>query len=277
MTGSTSSGSQWREEQPRGSEGGHAIPTSTPPHPVLSRYYRSERERASFVNTLFDGAARHYDWVGHFLAFGSGPFYRRRTLALAGLRPHMKLLDVATGTGQVARAATRILNEPRAVLGLDPSAGMLREARRVHAGPLVQGRAEEIPLRDDLFDMLSMGFALRHVTTLELAFAEYRRVLKPGGRLLLLEVSRPRSAAIRWAIRVYFQKVLPLIIRIGTRSRDARLLMEYYWDTIDECVPAAMIVDALRQTGFVDIEHRVMAGCLSEYMARKPLAAGGAA
>ena len=150
----------------------------------------------------------------------------------------MKLLDVATGTGQVARAADRILRDPRGVVGLDPSTGMLREARRVHAGPLVQGRAEDIPLRDDVFDMLSMGFALRHVATLELAFAEYRRVLKPGGRLLLLEVSRPRSAVIRWAIRVYFQQVLPLIIRIGTGSEDARLLMKYYWDTIDECVPA---------------------------------------
>ena len=238
---------------------------------MLTQYYRSERDRASFVTTLFDGAARHYDWVGHLLAFGSGPYYRRRTLARAGLRPQMKLLDVATGTGQVARAAARILGDPRGVVGLDPSVGMLREARRVHAGPLVQGRAEEIPLRDDAFDMLSMGFALRHVATLELAFAEYRRVLKPGGRLLLLEVSRPRSAVMRWAIRVYFQQVLPLIIRIGTGSPDARLLMKYYWDTIDQCVPPPMILAALRQTGFVEVQHRVVGGCLSEYVAVKPL------
>lgn len=244
---------------------------STPPHPVLREYYQSERDRASFVTTLFDGAARHYDWVGHLLAFGSGPYYRRRTLALAGLRPHMKLLDVATGTGQVARAATRILGDPRAVMGLDPSVGMLREARKAHAGPLVQGTAEAIPVRDDVFDMLSMGFALRHVATLEVAFAEYRRVLKPGGRLLLLEVSRPRSAVIRWGIRVYLQQVLPLIIRIGTGSPDARVLMKYYWDTIDQCVPPAMILGALRQTGFVQVQHRVVGGCLSEYVAVKPL------
>ena len=244
--------------------------TSTPPHRVLDRYYGSERDRASFVSTLFDGAARHYDWVGHVLAFGSGPYYRRRTLARAGLRPRMKLLDVATGTGQVARAAARILRDPRGVVGLDPSTGMLREARRVHAGPLVQGRAEDIPLRDDVFDMLSMGFALRHVAALEIAFAEYHRVLKPGGRLLILEVSRPRSAVIRWTIRIYFQQILPLIIRIGTGSEDARLLMKYYWDTIDECVPASTIVAALRQTGFVEIKHRVVGGCLSEYVARRP-------
>ncbi len=237
---------------------------------MLTRYYGSEDDRARFINTLFDRAARHYDWIGHLLAFGSGPYYRRRTLARAGLRPGMRLLDVATGTGQVARAAARILGDARGVVGLDPSAGMLREARRAHAGPLVQGRAEEIPARDDVFDMLSMGFALRHVTTLERAFAEYRRVLKPGGRLLMLEISRPRSAMARWAIQVYFQQVLPLLIRIGTRSPDARLLMTYYWDTIDECVPPAMILAALRQAGFVDVEHCLRGACLSEYVARRP-------
>jgi demethylmenaquinone methyltransferase/2-methoxy-6-polyprenyl-1,4-benzoquinol methylase len=186
----------------------------------------------------------------------------------------MKLLDVATGTGQVARAAARILGDPDGVVGLDPSVGMLREARRVHAGPLVQGRAEAIPLRDDTFDMLSMGFALRHVTTLETAFVEYRRVLKPGGRLLMLEISRPPSAVIRWMIRVYFQQILPLVIRIRTPSPDARLLMTYYWDTIDQCVPPPMILAALRQTGFVEVQYRVVGGCLSEYVARKPPAAG---
>jgi demethylmenaquinone methyltransferase / 2-methoxy-6-polyprenyl-1,4-benzoquinol methylase len=188
----------------------------------------------------------------------------------------MKLLDVATGTGQVARAAARILGDPGGVVGLDPSVGMLREARKLHTGPLVQGRAEAIPMRGDAFDMLSMGFALRHVTTLEAAFAEYRRVLKPGGRLLMLEVSRPRSAVLRWTIRAYFQRVLPLVIRIGTSSPDARLLMTYYWDTIEHCVPPAMILAALRQTGFVDVEHRQMAGCLSEYLARKPVPDGAA-
>jgi demethylmenaquinone methyltransferase/2-methoxy-6-polyprenyl-1,4-benzoquinol methylase len=249
--------------------------TATPPHPVLDRYYRRERDRDSFVATLFDGAAKYYDRVGHVLALGSGPSYRRGALARAGLRRGMKLLDVATGTGQVARAAARILGDPGAVVGLDPSAGMLREARRVHPGPLVRARAEEMPLRDDLFDMLSMGFALRHVATLETAFAEYRRVLKPGGRLLLLEVSRPRSAVTRWAMRVYLQEVMPRLIRVATRNPHAPLLMEYYWDTIAECVPHATILAALRQTGFVDVEHRMIGGCFSEYLARKPPSGGG--
>jgi demethylmenaquinone methyltransferase/2-methoxy-6-polyprenyl-1,4-benzoquinol methylase len=250
------------------------MPTATPPHPVLDRYYRREAERDSFVATLFDGAAKYYDRVGHVLALGSGPYYRQNALRRGGLRQGMTLLDVATGTGQVARAATRILGGAGSVVGLDPSAGMLGQARRAHAGRLVRARAEAMPLRDDFFDMLSMGFALRHVTTLETAFAEYRRVLKPGGRVLLLEVSRPRSALTRWVMRVYFQRVLPRLIRIATRDPHAPLLMEYYWDTIAECVPHATILAALRQTGFVDVEHRMFGGCISEYVARKPLRAG---
>src|SRR5437867_1721338 len=123
------------------------------------------------------------------LDLGSGRSYRRWALKRAGLRPGMRLLDVATGTGLVALGAAGIIGEPGRVIGVDPSRGMLREAREALSGPLVQGRAEALPFRDDLFDMLSMGFALRHVADLGSASREYWRVLKPGGRLIVLEVS----------------------------------------------------------------------------------------
>ena len=192
-------------------------------------------------------------------------------LRRAGLRPGMRLLDVATGTGLVARGAVRTLGEPGRVIGVDPSRGMLREARKALASPLVQGRAEALPFRDDLFDMLSMGFALRHVPDLEAAFREYRRVLKPGGRLVLLEVSRPHSPVSRWLIRVHLQHVLPLMARISTRSEPAQVLMKYYWDTIDRCVPPETILEVLRRGGFVDVNRGTLFGFLSEYSASKPL------
>jgi len=243
---------------------------STPPHPVLDKYYPSDADRQSFVGTLFDGAARHYNRIGTMLDLGSGPWYRRWALRRAGLRPGMRLLDVATGTGLVARGAVRTLGEPGRVVGVDPSRGMLREARKALASPLVQGRAEALPFRDDLFDMLSMGFALRHVPDLEAAFREYRRVLKPGGRVVLLEVSRPRSTISRWLIRVHLQHILPLMARISTRSQPAQLLMKYYWDTIDRCVPPETILEVLRRGGFVDVNRGTLFGFLSEYSASKP-------
>jgi demethylmenaquinone methyltransferase/2-methoxy-6-polyprenyl-1,4-benzoquinol methylase len=244
---------------------------STPPHPVLDKYYSSDADRQSFVGALFDGAARHYNRIGTMLDLGSGPWYRRWVLRRAGLRPGMRLLDVATGTGLVAHGAVSILGEPGRVIGVDPSRGMLREAQKVLSSPLVQGRAEALPFRDDLFDMLSMGFALRHVPDIDVAFREYRRVLKPGGRLVLLEVSRPHSPVSRWLLRVHFQRILPLMARISTRSDPAELLMKYFWDTIDQCVPPETILEVLRRGGFVDVDRRTLFGFMSEYSAAKPL------
>ncbi len=244
--------------------------TRAAPHPVLRKYYESEGHRQPFVTALFDGTARHYDRVCGVMSLGSGQFYRRLVLARAGLSCGMRLLDVATGTGLVARSAVRILREPGAVIGIDPSAGMLREARRVLSGPLVRGTVEDLPFSDAGFDFLSMGYALRHVADLGVAFRECRRVLKPGGRLLVLEISRPRSAVTEWALRVYFQTVLPLVMRIATGSAQAGLLTQYYWDTIAECVPPATILEVLRASGFVEVERHVHGGLLSEYVAVKP-------
>ena len=198
---------------------------STPPHPVLEEYYSTAADRQSFVGELFDGAASYYNCIGQMLDLGSGPWYRRQALQRAGLRPGMWLLDVATGTGLVAHGGAAILGDSGRVIGVDPSRGMLREARKTLAGPLVQGRAEALPFCSDSFDMLSMGFALRHVADLEVAFHEYRRVLKAGGRLLLLEVSRPPSRVSRWLMQAHFQHVLPLMTRISVQIVHHKMTM----------------------------------------------------
>lgn len=240
-----------------------------PPHPALTEYYSSDRDRQAFVSSLFDGASDHYDRVCRLMSFGSGQWYRHHALRNAGLQPGMTLLDVATGTGLVARAAARILSKPDAVVGVDPSAGMLRRARRVHTGPLVQGHMEDLPFRAERFDFLAIGYALRHAADLDVTFRECLRVLKPGGRLLVLEISRAPSSGTRGAIRFYFTRVLPLVMRLSTRNRHAHVLMRYYWDTIAACVPPETIIDALRSSGFVAVERRVIGGFLSEYVAAK--------
>jgi demethylmenaquinone methyltransferase/2-methoxy-6-polyprenyl-1,4-benzoquinol methylase len=239
------------------------------PHPVLTTYYASDDDRRPFVTALFDGAARYYDWACGVGSLGSGQFYRRYVLRHYGLTQDMKLLDIATGTGLVARAATSML-PGAAVIGIDPSGGMLREARKTISVPLVQGRAEELPFGSGRFDFLTLGYALRHVTDLGVAFRECLRVLRPGGRLLILEISRPGSALGQWLVRVYLQKVLPPIMRISTGSAHAELLMRYYWDTIAACVPPDAILHVLRSSGFVSVERRVRGGLLSEYVGEKP-------
>jgi demethylmenaquinone methyltransferase / 2-methoxy-6-polyprenyl-1,4-benzoquinol methylase len=246
---------------------------STTPHPTLSSYYR-EGDRDRFLAALFDGAARHYDRVCGVMSLGTGRRYRRQALERAGLRPGMQLLDVATGTALVARAALDLLGESRAVIGLDPSRGMLEQARLVFGGPLVQGRVEALPFAAGRFDLVSMGYALRHVAVLEVGFRECLRVLKPGGRLLVLEISRPPSASVRWLLQAYLQRVLPLAMRASTGSAEAGLLTRYYWDTIESCVPPDTILEVMRESGFVRVDRRVFGGVLSEYLAARPAAAG---
>ncbi len=242
------------------------------PHRVLERYYPDHEARPGFVADLFDAAAPHYDWICRVMALGSGQSYRRQALVRAGLVPGMKLLDIATGTGLVARSAARMLDGPGAVIGLDASTGKLREAGKHVAMPLVQGHAERLPFRRDSFDFASIGYALRHMADLGVTSRECLRVLKPGGRLLVLEISRPRSEVGLWAARAYLRGVLPAIARIGTRSWSAGLLARYHWDTIAACVPPETIVAVLRASGFVDVERRVVAGMFSEYAAAKPRA-----
>lgn len=242
------------------------------PHQTLTRYYARAEDRQTYVTDLFDRTATHYEWICRVMSLGSGGTYRRQALERSGLKRGMRVLDVATGTGLVARAAAEVVGSSRDVVGLDPSRGMLLEARRATPHPsltLVQSVGETLPFPAEAFDFISNAYALRHVADLEGAFAEYRRVLRPGGRLLILEISRPRSSFGLTFLRFYLERFVPWIARWGTGSGDARLLMKYYWDTIAACVPPGVILSALAGSGFRQTERRVMFGIFSEYVAVK--------
>jgi demethylmenaquinone methyltransferase / 2-methoxy-6-polyprenyl-1,4-benzoquinol methylase len=235
----------------------------------LGRSFTLALDRQGHVTALFDRTAVHYDWICRVMSFGSGQLYRRQALARAGLRRAMRVLDVATGTGLVARAAVDLVENARQVVGLDASHGMLMESQKRNPSALVQGRGETLPFRNDCFDFVSNAYGLRHVLDLEYTFREYQRVLKPGGRLLVLEISRPRSRIAFHLTRLYLGKLVPFITRIGTGSRDAALLMKYFWDTIADSVPPGVILAALNRSGFREVERRVVLTMFGEYFALK--------
>jgi demethylmenaquinone methyltransferase / 2-methoxy-6-polyprenyl-1,4-benzoquinol methylase len=192
-------------------------------------------------------------------------------LRRAGLPPGMNVLDVACGTGPVVHACLDVLGGNGTVIGVDPSPGMLAVAReRVRGAEFREGHAEALPVDDASVDFLSMGFALRHVAQLESAFREYRRVLRPGGRFLVLEVSRPRSGLGLLLARTYFRDILPRLTRLFTGSRDAHEMMRYYWETIDACVPPDTILAALRAVGFDAVQRRTELGLFSAFTATQP-------
>jgi demethylmenaquinone methyltransferase/2-methoxy-6-polyprenyl-1,4-benzoquinol methylase len=239
------------------------------PHPTLPERYTTPDAKPAFVNRLFDRGAAHYDGVVNWGFLHSGSFYRRWVQKRYGLKPGNRVLDVACGTGLVAVEAARILGSAENITCLDPSAGMLAVARKKLAATFVQGRAEALPFADTSFDFLTMGYALRHVTDLETTFREYRRVLRPGGTVLILEVTKPAGALGNFFFRLYFGRIYPALTQLFTRSRDAREMMAYYWETMDACVPPAQVVAAMKAAGFADVKRKHMAGLFSEYSATK--------
>jgi demethylmenaquinone methyltransferase / 2-methoxy-6-polyprenyl-1,4-benzoquinol methylase len=242
-----------------------------PPHPPLGGYHPAHVSRQRFLNDLFDRTADRYRAIDRVTGFGSGLWYRRWALRQAGLRKGMRVLDVGCGPGLTTQAALRLVGPTGSVVGLDPSSGMLREARKGPCRTLIQGVGEELPFADGTFDFLSMGYALRHVSDLGMAFREYRRILRPGGIVLLLEISRPRSAALLTASRFYIRTVMGAGFARATGNPDLRTLMRYWWDTTEHCVAPEAILSALGQVGFAACELReLFNGLIRDYRAVKP-------
>lgn len=244
------------------------------PHAPLTEYYANEQERAGFIRQMFDSTAADYDRMERILGLGSGPWYRGQALLRAGLKAGMRIVDVGTGTGLVAREAARITGDAKLVIGVDPSPGMMANAKLPEGIALVEGRAEAIPYPDASFDFLSMGYALRHISDLSVAFTEFHRVMKPGARLCLLEITRPQTAWGRFFLKIYMKGIVPLLAYVvGRQKKGTCKLWRYYWDTIEACVPPEQVLLTLQAAGFVEVRRHIDSSgpsILSEYQAVKP-------
>jgi demethylmenaquinone methyltransferase/2-methoxy-6-polyprenyl-1,4-benzoquinol methylase len=169
----------------------------------------------------------------------------------------------------VAREALGLLGAQGALIGVDPSAGMMAQVD-LPGIELRNGRAESLPVNGGGADFLSMGYALRHVDDVHAAFAEFRRALRPGGRLLILEITRPAGPAATLALKAYMRVVVPLLAGAVAGRRDTARLWRYYWDTIEACIPPDAVMAALREAGFEDVGRHVELGIFSEYTAVNP-------
>lgn len=241
-----------------------------PPHPVLSQYYGSEQDRRARVDEMFDASAPHYDWINSVMSLGSGERYRKQVLERVGFEPGMTVLDAGAGTGVVAHLEQQMVGPTGLVVALDPSRGMLAQAKERGVELATQGLGEKLPFEDNQFDRVTMSYALRHVVDLRVLFAEYLRVLKPGGKLLILEITRPESGIGHAVLNFYMKQIVPTLTRIFRRSAEAQELMRYYWDTIEHCVPPATILDTMQSVGLEAPKRDITFGTFSEYCASKP-------
>jgi demethylmenaquinone methyltransferase/2-methoxy-6-polyprenyl-1,4-benzoquinol methylase len=207
-------------------------------------------EKVAAVDAMFDTIAARYDRLNRMLTFGLDGSWRRAAVRALGLRSDARVLDIACGTGDFCREVAAAGGCP---VGLDRSAGMLAAAANPRA-PLVRGDGLSLPVRGASFDAVTCGFALRNVVALDPLFAECARVLKPGGRVALLEVAEPERVVVRAAHRVYFRRVVPFV---GGLLSD-RAAYRYLPDSTAYLPPSDELRGRLAAAGFVDVTRRAL-------------------
>lgn len=206
---------------------------------------------------MFDTIAPRYDLVNRLMTFGMDRGWRRTAVRSLTLQPGSQVLDVACGTGDLCRDLAAAGHRP---VGVDLSAGMLHHCR-VEA-PLIHGDALSLPLRSGALDGAVSGFALRNFVALPPLLAELHRVVRPGGRIALLDVSSPDNPLLRAGHGVYFGRVVPLI---GAAVSDAAAY-RYLPRSVAYLPAVPELLGMLRGAGWVAVERRALSGGMTQLL-----------
>jgi demethylmenaquinone methyltransferase/2-methoxy-6-polyprenyl-1,4-benzoquinol methylase len=212
-------------------------------------------EKVRAVRSMFDSIAPRYDLVNRIMTFRLDVGWRRRAVRSLGLPRGALVLDLAAGTGDLCRDLSAAGYSP---VGADLSWGMLAHART--AAPLVEADALRLPLAAHSADGATCGFALRNFVDLDAFFAELARVIKPGGRIALLDVAEPPNRMLRWGHAFYFGKVVP---KIGGLLSDASAY-QYLPKSVAYLPPPETMVDHLIAAGFAQVDRRLLTGGIAQ-------------
>lgn len=213
-------------------------------------------EKAAAVQAMFDTIAPRYDVVNRIMTFRLDVGWRRRAIKTLALPPRAVVMDLACGTGDMCRDLTDAGYRP---VGCDFSLGMLTAART--DAPLVQGDGLRLPFADSSVDGVTCGFALRNFVSLPPMLSELARILRPGGRIALLDVAEPPNPVMKWGHSIYFGKVVPVIGGWIGSSKDA---YRYLPKSVAYLPAPDQLVAQIADAGFTDVARTLYSGGISQ-------------
>jgi demethylmenaquinone methyltransferase / 2-methoxy-6-polyprenyl-1,4-benzoquinol methylase len=240
-------------------------------------FYIPGEQRAAKVQDLFAGIARRYDRVNDVQSFGLHRRWKRRLVALSGVQPGERALDVCCGTGDLALALAR---RGAIVTGLDFSEPMLAVARarsrRSKSGrppEFFQGDAQRLPFADDSFEVVTVGYGLRNLADWKSGLQEMQRVARPGGRLLVLDFGKPDQPLWRAVYFAYLRFLVPLLGRVFCGNADA---YSYILESLRHYPAQRGVADHMRGLGLVDVRIiNLLGGIMSINCGTRPAPGAG--
>ncbi len=222
------------------------------------------KDKATYVEETFDSIAKNYDLMNSLMSMGMDKRWRRFTVKRVGAKPGMHMLDVCCGTGQLSMELSKAVGSEGKVTGIDFSKNMIEIAKtslRQSANPgqiqFVQGDAMKLPFPDQSYDGATVGWGLRNLPDLRQGIREMVRVVKPGAKVVSLDMGKPSLPVFKQVYWLYFKRIVPLMGKIWAKKASA---YQYLFDSAREFPPQAELAQIFTECGLIDAHFDNLAG-----------------
>jgi demethylmenaquinone methyltransferase/2-methoxy-6-polyprenyl-1,4-benzoquinol methylase len=224
--------------------------------------YNTEQSKKEEVTTMFDNIAQRYDFMNHFLSLGIDRIWRRKAVnSLKSLEPKV-LLDIATGTGDFAIALLKL--KPKKIIGMDISKGMLevgkkkmQERKIDHIIDMQHGDSENLPFDAETFDAVTVAFGVRNFENLKLGLSEMLRVTRTGGKIVILEFSKPKRFPVKQTFAIYSKYVIPFFGKNIAKDEKA---YAYLPESVNVFPEGKELTDILTALGYNSVKAETLSG-----------------